>query len=238
MESSWRSEPTLLLSNTQSFVQKDTGDEATSTQSERSLVERVIKSLKRWESLDENRADITGKENVEDHYQRLESQVDASIASHNLNLLANNDRLGTIPKKGGRLFGLRLISKKDQKPDLKIPKALPSDKRSWPPHIFEFWTALTSISNELNGELTNFKAASLNPNITALCTPNVYGRGGSLLDSGYLKHVIVGKFDTGVTLHIARGHVYQSYGQEWYDCAISMTNGVPLYDYRCSCSNG
>lgn len=198
----------------------------------------MIKSLKRWESLDENRADITGKENVKDHYQRLENQVDASIASHNLNLLATNNRLDTVPKNGGRLFDLRIISKKDQEPDLKIPRALPVDRSTWPRHISTFWTALTSISNQLSREITKFESASQDPNDVSLSTPNVYARGGSLLDSGYLKLVIVGKFDTGVPLHIARGHVYQSFGQEWYDCAVAMTNGAPLYDYRCSCSNG
>ena len=88
--------------------QAKSGDEATKLQSERSLVERVIKRLKYWKCLTDNWVEVRRRESVDDHFGKLEAQLDTCCAWDTLNLLAEGGRLKSIPKTEPRGFIYRI----------------------------------------------------------------------------------------------------------------------------------
>lgn len=103
-------------------MQKDSGDESTSLQSIRSLIERVFHRLKLWRGACDFTISPHNREPVAAHYNKIEMALDCAIALENLTLLCRSDRLVTIPKKvhKGAIY-TRLNDLKIQ-PDLKIPK--------------------------------------------------------------------------------------------------------------------
>jgi hypothetical protein len=125
---------------------ESSGDDSTSLQKFRSLVERMIKRVKAWKDLKSRQLSPHNRETVEKHLARLEADLDDVIALEKLDFLAKEGRLETVPKTAARGFENRIITNPDLKPSIDLPKALPPDTSKWPPHLREFKADLAVLA--------------------------------------------------------------------------------------------
>lgn len=222
------------------MAQKESGDESTSLQSIRSLIERVFRRLKLWRGACDFAISPHNKETVQAHYNKIETDLDCIIAFENLKLLCESDREATIPKKPhcGAIY-VRLNDLNIQ-PDVKIPKLLPAESGNWPPHLQAFWHLFGGIAPNLAKEIgtKSKKKAAVPAAAPARCTVNVLRRGANLVQSGYVSLFSVGTDpdnDAGVMV-IAK--VFPAMRSSAYLVALRMALGNPLLQYACSCTNG
>ncbi len=175
------------------MAQKESGDESTSLQSIRSLIERVFRRLKLWTGACDFTISPHTRETVQAHYNKIEMDLDCIVAFENLKLLCESDRVATIPRKPHRgAIYARLNDLKIQ-PDLKIPKLLPADMGNWSVHLRSFWLTFSGIAPDLAKEIgTKRKKAAVPAAGPALCTVNVLRRGANLVQSGYVSLFSVG----------------------------------------------
>jgi hypothetical protein len=175
------------------------------------------------------------RETVQDHYAKLEVKLDNAIACDILNLLAKDGRLGTIPKKPHRGSRFRHLTKKELKPVLSIPKALPDRLQEWPVHLREFWGHLSSVSPQIKRLLLNQKNVE---GRERLLTSNVYNRGANLVKSGFISHISVGKDDSLPGAWLVMVKNYPSMKMDHNLTCLRLVSGNPLGESICSCLDG
>jgi hypothetical protein len=222
-------------------VQKDSGDESTSLQSIRSLIERVFHRLKLWRGACDFTISPHNRETVQAHYSKIEMALDCAIALENLMLLCQLGRLGTIPKKAhkGAIYA-RLNDLKIQ-PDLKIPKALPAAMDGWPVHLQSFWRTFTGIAPDLAkkiGTKPRKRKGAAPAAAPALCSVNVLGRGANLVQSGYVSLFSVGIDPDNPDGVMVISKVYPAMKAAAYLVGLRLSQGNALLANTCSCTNG
>jgi hypothetical protein len=223
------------------LVQKDNGDESTSLQSIRSLIERVFQKLKLWRGACDFTISPHNRETVEAHYKKIETDLDCAIAFENLKLLCRLDRLGTIPRKAHKGAIYTRLNDLNIKPGLKIPKSLPADERNWPVHLQLFWRTFRGIAPELAkqiGTKPKKKKGAAPAAAPALCSVNVLGRGANLVQSGYVSLFSVGADPDNRDGVMVVVKVYPAMKTAAYLVGLRMSQGNALLAYTCSCTNG
>jgi hypothetical protein len=222
-------------------VQKESGDESTSLQSIRSLIERVFRRLKLWTGACDFTISPRTRETVQAHYSKIETDLDCIIAFENLKLLCESDRVATIPRKQhkGAIYA-RLNDLKIQ-PDLKIPKLLPADMGNWSAHLRSFWRTFSGIAPNLAKEIgtkPKKKKAAVPAAGPARCTVNVLRRGANLVQSGYVSLFSVGADPDNDASVMVIAKVFPAMRSSAYLVALRMSQGNALLAFACSCTNG
>ena len=116
--------------------------------------------MKSWLVLKENTVSPLGSETVEDHVHKLETQLDVICALVNLNLLAKNGRLQSIPSRATKAFELRLITDLKKTPELKLPKEISEKRMRIPGHLEQFKLTFASIAKDLEELISIFQEKS------------------------------------------------------------------------------
>jgi hypothetical protein len=201
----------------------------------RSLVERVIRTVKEWKELKFRRLTPQARESLTDHFDELETSLDCVIALTVLNFLAKNGRLETIPTRTPRGFENRIITNAELRPVVEEPKLLPAKLSSWPSHLREFKDALSVLGPELAGI---FATIMKKTDKHELSTRNVHLRGANLAKSGHVALISVAKDLSAVDTWLIEAEVWGSMRQVVYLCGLRITKGSVELMYVCSCTNG
>lgn len=175
------------------------------------------------------------RETVQDHYAKLEANLDNGIACDILNLLAKEGRLDTIPEKPHRGACFRHLTKKELKPVLSIPKALSERVQEWPVHLREFWGHLTAVGPQIKRLLLNQKNVE---GRERLLTSNVYDRGKNLVRSGFVSHISVGKDQSLPGAWLVMIKNFPSMKMDYNLTCLRLVSGDPLGQFICSCIDG
>lgn len=175
------------------------------------------------------------RETVGDHYHKLEMTLDNAIACDTLNLLAKENRLGTIPDKAHPGAIHRHLTSIVLQPVLTIPKALPGKTSDWPTHLRQFWDHLTNIVPQLETQFGGDKSVAPGDRLQ---TPNVLKRGTNLVDSGFIAHISVGKDESCDGAWLVMVKNFPSMQMDHYLTCFRLVSGNPLNDYICACVDG
>jgi len=161
--------------------------------------------------------------------------LDVAIGLQNLNFLAEENRLQTIPEKAPRGASLRLVTDTTLRPQLKIPKQLPSDPRNWDTHLRDFWNFLSARAAHMERLLAQRKRVT---EVTPICTENVYLRGLNLVNSGNIAHISVGPDASMQGCFMVRMKIYPRLRTDYNLVCLRMVAGDPLASHACSCIDG